>query len=251
MILECPLCSTRYLVHIGLFAQGGRRVRCANCKHEWQFKLPTSVDVVLSSPEFPEVSSTLTPPSTPSSPPLSSRPPPLSRPPDAPYKPTPNLPAVIKKKLSPEWLLFFSVLTFLAAVFILASVLGRSFIVKAVPSLRGSYNAVGLKVLPEWDGLIFDEVKSELKYDSGTMKLYVDGSVRNATDKKKRVPDIKARALGADKKVIQSWWIDAPAATIDAWGRVPFHTEVATPMERTIEDVYLEFTSRKDDGNAD
>ncbi len=245
MILECPSCRTRYLVHISLFAQGGRRVRCANCKNEWQVKLPATVDVILSAPV------PAPPTQGPSSSPLSSRPPPLGGPDAAANKPTPNLPAVIKKKLPQKVVWALYALVALAAIFVLGSVLARHSIVKAVPALRGSYNAVGLAVVPEWDGLIFDEVKSELKYDSGTMKLYVDGSVRNATEEAKKLPDIKAQALGADKKVIQSWWVDAPAATIEPWGKVGFHTEVATPMEKTIEDVYLEFVSRKDKRNAD
>jgi len=248
MILECPSCRTRYLVHIGLFAQGGRRVRCANCKNEWQVKLPATVDVILSAPEPPPRQNG----GAASSSPLSSRPPPLGGRTDAAAgKPTPNLPAIIKKKLPQKVVWALYALAFLAALIVFGSVLGRHSIVKAVPGLRGSFNAVGLSVLPEWDGLIFDEVKSELKYDSGTMKLYVDGSVRNATEAAKKLPDIKAQALGADKKVIQSWWVDAPAVTIEPWGKVPFHTEVATPMERTIEDVYLEFVARKDKKNAD
>jgi len=35
------------MVQIGLFAQGGRRVRCARCKHEWHASLPTNIDVVM------------------------------------------------------------------------------------------------------------------------------------------------------------------------------------------------------------
>lgn len=245
MILECPSCRTRYLVHIGLFAQGGRRVRCANCKNEWQVKLPATVDVILSAP------APMPPPQGASLSSFSSRPPPLGGPDATANKPTPNLPAVINKKLPQKVVWALYALAVLIAIFVFGSVLGRYSIVKAVPALRGSYNAVGLSVLPEWDGLIFDEVKSELKYDSGTMKLFVDGDVRNATEEIKKLPDIKAQALGPDKKVIQSWWVDAPAATIEPWGKVNFHTEVATPMERTIEDVYLEFVSRKDKRNAD
>jgi predicted Zn finger-like uncharacterized protein len=241
MILECPSCGTRYLVQIGLFAQGGRKVRCAKCKNEWHVKLPSSVDVVVSSPDYTPVSDTV--PEPPSST-YSSRPPPLN-------VPTPNLPAVIEKGMSPKetWILLGFV--FFAALLTIGSIWGRQSIVKTLPELRGSYSAVGLSVLPEWEGLIFDEVKSELKYDSGTMRLFVDGVVRNASEEIKKVPDIKAQALGADKSVIQSWLIDAPAATIDSWGMVPFHSDVATPMERTIEDVYLEFTPRKENGNAD
>ena len=158
---------------------------------------------------------------------------------------------VIEKKTFPKWAWVTFAIAFLAALFLIGSIWGRQSIVKTLPGLRGSYNAVGLSVLPEWEGLIFDEVKSELRYDSGTMRLFVEGAIRNASDERKNIPDIRARALAADQSVIQSWLIDAPAATIEPWGMVPFHTDVATPMERTIEDVYLEFTPRKEKKDAD
>ncbi|MFA5040112.1 MAG: hypothetical protein WC464_00570 [Bdellovibrionales bacterium] len=209
-------------------------------------KLPSSVDVVVSSPDFvsvppPEVVQEQVPDQ--SSPVLSSRPPPLNR-------PTPNLPVVIEKKTFTKGMKVFLTLVFFVALLVFGSIGGRQLIVKTLPGLRGSYSAVGLSVLPEWDGLIFDEVKSELKYDSGTMRLFVDGTIRNASDDTKRLPDIKARALGADGSVIQSWLIDAPAEVIEPWGMISFHSDVATPMERTIEDVYLEFTSRREKKNA-
>jgi predicted Zn finger-like uncharacterized protein len=241
MILECPSCGARYLVQIGLFAQGGRKVRCARCKNEWHVKLPSSVDVIVSSPDYAPITADAPDPPSPT---LSSRPPPLNR-------PTPNLPAVIEKRVFTKGSWILMGLAFLAALLVMGSIWGRQSIVRALPGLRGSYSAVGLSIVPEWEGLIFDEVKSELKYDSGTMRLFVDGVLRNASEEMKKVPDIKAQALGADKSVIQSWLVDAPTATIEPWGMVPFHTDVATPMERTIEDVYLEFTPRREKENAD
>ncbi len=35
MILTCPECSTKYVVKDGAIPEGGRKVRCASCKHSW------------------------------------------------------------------------------------------------------------------------------------------------------------------------------------------------------------------------
>lgn len=47
MILTCPACSTRYVVKDGSVPAGGRKVRCASCKHSWhQDGDPAPVDAV-------------------------------------------------------------------------------------------------------------------------------------------------------------------------------------------------------------
>lgn len=35
MILTCPECGTKYVVKDGAIPDGGRKVRCASCKHSW------------------------------------------------------------------------------------------------------------------------------------------------------------------------------------------------------------------------
>ena len=35
MILTCPACGTQYVVKDGAIPEGGRKVRCASCKHSW------------------------------------------------------------------------------------------------------------------------------------------------------------------------------------------------------------------------
>lgn len=237
MILECPTCGTRYLVQIGLFAQGGRRVRCARCKYEWHVKLPTAVDVVTPIPEFfssPETNSGPSPPKFQ----------------NFKNEPPANLPAVIENRRFPkkEWLLMAFVI--LVAVFALALVAAWRSVIKAYPQSRALYEAIGLNDRPAWTGLVFEDAKSEMKYDSGKMRLFVEGAIRNASGKRKAIPDIEAHALGADKSVILSWRVDAPAATIEPGEKIPFHTEIASPMEHTIEDVSLECVSRREKENA-
>ncbi len=169
-----------------------------------------------------------------------------TKPPESASKPevVPNLPAVIKNWHLQKTLLRLAGYMVLACALVAWPISARQPIVKVFPGLRGLYDFVGLHVAPAWEGLMFTQVKSELKYDSGTMKLYVDGVIHNSTPEVQLIPDIKARARGPDRRIIQSWWVQSPAATIDAEGDVPFHTEVASPMEHTIEDVYLEFYSR-------
>jgi len=139
-------------------------------------------------------------------------------------------------------------------LFILAllwPILDRQPIVKAIPQLRGLYEALDLHIKRTGEGLVFDQVKSELKYDGGTMWLFIDGVIHNATPELQLIPDIKARALGPDRHIIQSWWVEPPAATIAPGGEVPFHTQIAAPMQRTIESVYLEFYARDEKSDVD
>jgi len=236
MILECPSCRARYLTPPGLFAHGARQVRCARCKHEWHATLPTTIDVFVAPPA---VEAEVTPPS------------PLSTSPQNPMaRVIPNLPAVIRNSQIKKYLLRAAGI-FCAAVVLLAwPILDRQPIIKAFPSLRLFYSGLGLHVPHSGEGLIFDQVKSEIRYDSGTMKLYIDGVVHNTTPDTQLIPDIRARALGPDRHIIQSWWVEAPAATVSAGGDVPFHTEIVSTMQQTTEDVYLEFYSRDEQSDV-
>ncbi|MDE2029897.1 MAG: zinc-ribbon domain-containing protein [Alphaproteobacteria bacterium] len=239
MILECPSCHARYLLQIGLFAQGGRQVRCARCKYSWHATLPTNMDV-FAAPEPPAQASKPVFSSSPASPPLGSAAPEHSF--------SANLPAVIKKKgWREKGVLALKILAVLVLA-VLWPVFAREDIVKTFPSLRGVYEAAGLQVGRAGLGLKFEKVKSELKYDSGTMRLFVTGVVHNTTGETQFVPDIKARALAPDGSIVQSWWVAAPAPTIQGGAGVPFHTAVNAPMNKTIENVFLEFYTQHGNG---
>lgn len=40
MILTCPACGTQYVVKDGAIPEGGRKVRCASCRHSWHQDAP-------------------------------------------------------------------------------------------------------------------------------------------------------------------------------------------------------------------
>ena len=246
MILECPSCSAKYLVQIGLLAQGGRQVRCARCKHEWHAVLPTTIDVYTPPPEpeaTPEVTSEDTVPVTE---PISS-----SQPEEGGENTTANLPAVISGRGWRRQAFRVVGVVVLVLLSILWPILDRQPIVKAIPELWGVYEFFHLHIKRSGDGLVFDQVKSELGYDGGTEWLYITGVIHNNTAELQLIPDIKARALGPDRHIIQSWWVEAPAATIAPGGEVPFHTRIAAPMQRTTESVYLEFYAREEKGDVE
>jgi predicted Zn finger-like uncharacterized protein len=224
MILTCPLCHTRYLVSVHLFAAGARPVRCARCKHGWKAEPPGKIDVVSPLPE--------------------------TSPPPERIEPLPegsNLPA-LRKTLGSR--IFHSAervaLAAFVVVLLLWLILDRQHIARRWVFMEPAYNAVGLYIYYPGDGLEFDQVRSELKYDSGITKLILSGNIKNTTQNNQKVPTIVAEALGADGRVIQSWQIDAPAATLAPGGEASFSSSLDAPRG-TVVNVNLNFAEMKDD----
>jgi len=245
------------MVPIGDLVQGGRDVRCARCQHGWRATASAATDALMSFDGVAPIPATFGKAENALG---GFFKPELRRDDPAPvaertvtdmFFKTPAesealQPHTVKMpRRSEKWheILFF---VSLGVIFITWAMFDREPIVKVLPVLRGFYDGIGLHVSPAWDGLMFDHVKSEFKYDAGTMKLLVDGVIHNSTAEAQLIPDIKARAIGPDGRVIQSWWVPPPAATIGVGGDVPFHTEVAEPMEHTIDNVNLEFFIRDD-----
>lgn len=221
MILACPFCQTRYLVAAGLFVSGPRQVRCARCSHSWRADKPKRIDVVA--------------------------PPDLSPAPDkpSPVPPGSGLPVVRKPPL-PQWLKqVIRIAVAVAAVNIaLVLVLYRQDIAKTWPQMNRFYDAVGLHIYRYGEGLSFQQVRSELRYDSGETQLAVEGKVHNATKNSQVIPDILATAIGSDGATMQSWQIDAPAAKVAPGADVPFHSAINAPSG-TVAEINLSFVEPK------
>lgn len=102
------------------------------------------------------------------------------------------------------------------------------------------FNAVGVTKPALGEGFSLQNIRSERRFEDGGMHLIVEGDVHNDNDELRPMPDINVNALGPDKKIIQSWRIEAPAATLAAGAVVPFRSSIVAP-EGTVMEVNLSF----------
>jgi predicted Zn finger-like uncharacterized protein len=222
MILSCPSCQARYLVPAVHFSAGARLVRCARCAHIWLAELPREPAAALA-----EQLSALAPPEG------GVRPPPAS-----------NLP-IVHGELpfwQRDWVMAALVMT--AAVLLLWLALDRRQITRDWPVTEKFYDRVGLHVYHAGEGLSLRQVRSEMRFEGGS-QLAVEGQVHNDTDKPQSIPDILAAAIGPDGKPMQSWQIDAPAATVGPGESVPFTSTIKAPQGNVTE-INLHFIEPND-----
>lgn len=112
------------------------------------------------------------------------------------------------------------------------------------PAMTRIYDRLGLDSHQPGDGIDFRDVKSELVYDGGILRLTVEGVLVNTTGKEQKLPHILAAAIGPDGSAIQSWRIDAPAATLAPLATVTFRSAINAPRDGVV-NVNLNFVGRK------
>jgi predicted Zn finger-like uncharacterized protein len=227
MILACSSCQARYLVPATHFASGARTVRCARCGHTWSAEAPAEPAVALA-----EQLSALSPPvgeTVPSAPAIPSQ-----------------LPIVQDETKSfwlRDWVL--ATLAVILAAFLLVLVIDRRDIASRWPSMEQYYDRIGLHIYHSGEGLILRDVRSEMRFEGGITKLEVEGEVFNNTREPRPIPNILAAAIGPDTKTMQSWQIDAPAATVAPGETVPFSSAINAP-EGTVTQIHLHFIEPND-----
>ncbi len=240
MIISCPSCQARYLVDIHVFARGARQVKCGRCAVSWQAETPKNIEVVSIPDDNMPLMRPSPEPANQSSPPEGDS---VSS--DVSEQPSPvnNLP-IVRQRFS---LKLIKQIGGFVALFILLIVL--VLIVQRLfqtPDGTGSggfsakINPLNIKSHPLGEGLALLNVRSEMQFDEGAMRLIVEGEIRNVTDKAINIPDIMAKARGSDGSIIQSWRINAPQAMVAGQASVPFRTMINAPQV-TVVDVNLDF----------
>jgi predicted Zn finger-like uncharacterized protein len=227
MILACSSCQARYLVPATHFAAGARMVRCARCGHTWLAEAPPEPAAALADQ-------------------LSALAPPDRETPPAPSIPSqlPIIHETTKRFWQRDWVV--ATLVVILALFLLVMALDRRDIASAFPVTESFYDRVGLHIYHSGEGLSLRDVRSEMRFEGGITKLVVEGVVFNDTKEPQPIPDILAAAIGPDSNIMQSWQIDAPAATVAPGEAVPFNSAINAP-EGTVTQIHLHFI---EPGNA-
>lgn len=196
MILECPECSTRYLVPDSAIGPEGRTVRCATCRHSW-FQEAPAVDLASATDEPAAV----VPAAEPAAP-------------AAGYDAFAHRPP-FRPRRSPARR--NTVLALLAGALLLALIglilwLGQP----------GIGTRLGLPIGSAESPLrIKDNPIERRQLENGSELFAVSGQVTNPSAERQRVPDIRAELRDARCRLVFSWTITpqvrsvAPGAAID------------------------------------
>ncbi len=216
MILECPECSTRYLVPDSAIGVDGRTVRCATCRHSW-FQPPLPVEPpppAIAAAEPDAEGSAAEPPARfapPPPPPVIEAAPPQDY--DAfahrpPFRPTRNL------QRRRTWAAVIAGLLMLAGV--------AAIIWLGAPGLA---SRLGLPIGSAESPLrLKDNPIERRELENGSELFAVSGQVTNPSSTRQRVPDIRAELRDAQGRLVYGWTITPERRVLPPGGSIEFNS---------------------------
>ncbi len=201
MILTCPACSTRYVVNPALFAERARKVKCARCGHQWLVEPP---QIQLPPLDFAE---------------------PLAEIPPIPEGS--SVPALPQNTLRRRRIIMLvsglTILALLAA----AMFFGGRMLAAPWQSFITTIEDFFYKPPP----LELVNVRSEQRRDAGAVALVVTGEVHNSSKDVQIVPELLARALNSEQKVLESWRISPDRRDLSAGESTNFTSSLRNPPQ--------------------
>lgn len=204
MLLTCPECAMRYIVSAAAVGPEGRKVRCANCAHEW-FQAPEGPAPDTSFQQILEEEMDVAPVPEPDEPP-----PPIPEGSSVPAMPDEEARVeYTAEQIRGRWI------GMATATGIILLIVGMLFALKgpvtrAMPGTILLYNLAGAKVDLPGEDLIIDSLLAYTEKDKdGVEALKLEGSILNLKEGTK-IPKLVASLRTADGQTKETWIIDPP-----------------------------------------
>jgi len=220
MILNCPKCSTRFLIDPNHLGSTGRNVRCGACSHEWHQdpEKPAARNYAPPSLNLDEVVTE-----------------PLQRVEEASEQET--APKKKQKKPKRRKAMWPRLLAWGLFVFVILAILAGGFkyrgdIVSRWPASAKIYTALGIKVTPpKGTGLVVPEgsVRISRSNDGDVPTLIIAGDIENQAKLPQRVSEMRITLVDKEGKTLKSWTFAPETRLLRPGGSMSFRTSVSRP----------------------
>jgi predicted Zn finger-like uncharacterized protein len=278
LLITCPSCATAYRLTAEALGADGREVRCTRCRTVWYAHPdmaepePEPLAATVATAPHPQPTPPLPPRQTDDvepddwdmapEPPTAGPEPDLAHveaaPPLAPEAP-PEPPAVTsietaavlrsrpwkprsRPKRDPRSVAL-SLFVALAAIALVALVVYREHVVRAMPDAARIYELIGMPV--NLRGFEFLDLKTTREMQDGVVVLAVEGRIRNVTRATQGVPRLRLVVLDGNDVEIYAWTAQPPQAVLGAGESVAFRSRLASPPAEGRR-VLVRFLTRQD-----